>query len=268
MEITLNDIEREAYKDSPVHRLDGRIKILAIIAIIVFAVSLPRMDEANFMKLAILELYLISLIAIARLNPAYTIMRFLVILPFGLAIIIIQPFIRQPFIETFTVYPIDLPLGITLTYEGVFFGTVLLAKYIVCITSIVLMSSTMKMNDMVSSARRLGMPAEFTMILSMMVRYLFVFWIMLKRIRVAQKTRLFHIWNKNVPRRWIIEQVAYTISSLFIRSYEQGERTYVSMLCRGYSRENKVYVHKNKIKATDILFFVITIGILLLAFVA
>ncbi|WP_406670518.1 cobalt ECF transporter T component CbiQ [Methanolobus sp. ZRKC4] len=268
MEITLTDIERESYKNSPVHRLDGRIKILATIAIIVFAVSLPRIDEGNFMKLAILELYLISLMLIARLNPAYTIMRFLSILPFGLTIVIIQPFVRQPFIETFTVYPIYLPLGITLTYEGIFFGAVLLAKYTVCVTSIVLLSSTMKMNDMVVSARRLGIPREFTLLLTMMVRYLFVFWIMLKRIRTAQKTRLFDIWNKNAPRRWILEQVGYTISSLFIRSYEQGERTYTSMLCRGYSSVNKVYVHKNKIKATDILFFVITVGTLLLAFVA
>ena len=268
MEITLTDIEREAYKDSPVHRLDGRAKILAIIAIIVFAVSLPRMDETNFIKLAIIEIYLISLMVIARLNPLYTIMRFLSILPFGLAIVIIQPFVRQPFIESFTIYPIDLPLGITLTYEGMFFGMVLLAKYTVCITAIVLMSSTMKMNDMVTSARRLGMPAEFTLILSMMVRYLFVFWIMLKRIRVAQKTRLFYIWNKDVPRRWILEQVAYTISSLFIRSYEQGERTYISMLCRGYSSTEKVYMHKNKVRTTDIVFSVVTVGILVLAFLA
>jgi cobalt/nickel transport system permease protein len=268
MKITLTDIEREAYKDSPVHRLDGRAKILALLAIIIFAVSLPRMDEANFTKLAILEFYLILLMAIARLNPLYTLMRFLSILPFGLAIVLIQPFVRQPFIETFTMYPLELPLGITLTYEGITFGLILLAKYTVCITAIVLMSSTMKMNDMVGSARRLGMPAEFTLILSMMVRYLFVFWIILKRIRVAQKTRLFYLWNKDVPRRWILEQVAYTISSLFIRSYEQGERTYISMLCRGYSSANKVYVHKNKIKTSDILFSIITIGTLIMAFVA
>ncbi|WP_319506397.1 cobalt ECF transporter T component CbiQ [uncultured Methanolobus sp.] len=268
MEITLTDIEREAYKDSPVHRLDGRVKILATIAIIIFAVSLPRMDEANFMKLAIIELYLLSLLAIAKLNPVYTLMRFLSTLPFGLAIVIVQPFVRQPFIESFTVYPLELPLGLTLTYEGIFFGMILLGKYIVCITAIVLMSSTMKMSDMVTSARRLGMPAEFTLILSMMVRYLFVFWIILKRIRVAQKTRLFHIWNKNVPRRWILEQVAYTISSLFIRSYEQGERTYISMLCRGYSSANNIYMHKNKIRTSDVFFLIVTTGILVLSVVA
>ncbi|ETA68303.1 cobalt ECF transporter T component CbiQ [Methanolobus sp. WCC1] len=268
MEITLTDIEREAYKNSPIHRLDGRAKILAVIAIIVFAVSLPRMDETNFSKLIILELYIITLMAIARLNPVYTIMRFLSILPFGLAIVLIQPFVRQPFIDSFTVYPLDLPLGITVTYEGISFGLILLAKYIVCITAIVLMSSTMKMNDMVTSARRLGMPAEFTLILSMMVRYLFVFWIILKRIRVAQKTRLFYLWNKDVPHKWILEQVAYTISSLFIRSYEQGERTYISMLCRGYSSADKIYVHKNKLKTSDILFSMITIGIMVVAFLA
>ncbi|MDK2831885.1 MAG: cobalt/nickel transport system permease protein [Methanolobus sp.] len=268
MEITLTDIEREAYKNSPIHRLDGRAKILAVIAIIVFAVSLPRMDETNFSKLIILELYLITLMAIARLNPVYTIMRFLSILPFGLAIVLIQPFVRQPFIDSFTVYPLDLPLGITVTYEGISFGLILLAKYTVCITAIVLMSSTMKMNDMVTSARRLGMPAEFTLILSMMVRYLFVFWIILKRIRVAQKTRLFYLWNKDVPHKWILEQVAYTISSLFIRSYEQGERTYISMLCRGYSSADKIYVHKNKLKTSDILFSMITIGIMVVAFLA
>ncbi|WP_094227880.1 cobalt ECF transporter T component CbiQ [Methanolobus psychrotolerans] len=267
MEITLTDIEREAYKDSPVHRLDGRVKILATIFIIIFAVSLPRMSEANFMKLAIIEFYLICLIVVAKLNPVYTLMRFLSTLPFGFAIIVVQPFVRQPFIDSFTVYPLELPFGITITYEGIFFGMMLFAKYIVCITAIVLMSSTTKMSDMVISARRLGMPAEFTLILSMMVRYLFVFWIILKRIRVAQKTRLFNIWNRKVPRKWILEQIAYTISSLFIRSYEQGERTYISMLCRGYSSENNIYMHKSKIKAADLFYSVVTTGILLLAIV-
>ncbi len=118
---------------------------------------------------------------------------------------------------------------------------------------------------MVASARQLGIPKEITLLLSMMVRYLFVFWIVLKRIRVAQKTRLFDIWNKNVPRKWVIEQLGYTIGSLLIRSYEQGERTYISMLCRGYGNdESNIYIHKNKLKITDIAFSIITASILLM----
>ncbi len=264
MQITLTDIERESYKDSPVHRLDGRVKILATIAIIVFAVSLPRIDDSNFIRLAAIEVYLLSLILLARLNLFYVLIRFLAVLPFGLAMVVIQPFVRQPFIDTFTVIA-EFPLGITMTYEGLYFGLSLLAKYIVCVTAIVLLSSTMIMNDMVVSARRLGIPKEFTLLLTMMVRYLFVFWIMLKRIRTAQKTRLFDIWNKNVPRRWILEQVGYTISSLFLRSYEQGERTYISMLCRGYGNDTgNIYIHKNKLRFTDATFIISTAAILLL----
>ncbi|WP_406660520.1 cobalt ECF transporter T component CbiQ [Methanolobus sp. ZRKC3] len=264
MEITLTDIERESYKNSPVHRLDGRVKILAIIAIIVFAVSLPRIEESNFVRLFSIEIYLILLILLARLNPLYLFIRFIAVLPFGLAMVLIQPFVRQPFIDTFTIYPIYLPLGITMTYEGIYFGLTLLAKYIVCITAIILLSSTMKMNDMVASARRLGVPKEITLLLSMMVRYLFVFWIVLKRIRVAQKTRLFDIWNKSTPRKWILEQIGYTIGSLLIRSYEQGERTYISMLCRGYGNDGiNIYIHKNKLRITDIAFSLLTATILI-----
>ena len=56
------------------------------------------------------------------------------------------------------------------------------------------------MRDMVASARRLELPAKLTLLFSMMVRYKFVFWGMLRRIRTAQKTKCFDIWNKNVLR--------------------------------------------------------------------
>jgi cobalt/nickel transport system permease protein len=265
MQITLTDIERESYKESPVHSLDGRVKILATIAIIVFAVSLPRMDDSNFIRLMVVEVYLLFLILLARLNPAYVLIRFLAVLPFGLAMILVQPVIRQPFIDTFTIYPLALPFGITATYEGIYFGLNLLAKYTISMTAIILLSSTTKMNDMVVSARRLGVPGEFTLLLTMMVRYLFVFWIVLKRIRIAQQTRLFDIWNRRTSRKWVLEQMGYTISSLFVRSYEQGERTYISMLCRGYGSENaRVYMHRKRISSRDILFSATTATVLVI----
>ena len=107
---------------------------------------------------------------------------------------------------------------------------------------------------MVSAADRMGIPREFTLLLSMMVRYLFLFWAVLKRIRVAQQTRLFDIWNKDVPRRWVLEQVGNSMSSIFIRSYEQGERTYISMLCRGYGSGHVKLYFRTKIKTPDVIF--------------
>ena len=254
MEITLTDIEKEAYKDSPVHRLDGRVKLLAMILIIIFTVSLPRVHEDNLMRLAFVELYMISLMALAKLNPLYVMIRFLAVLPFGLGIIVIQPFLRQPFFDSFTEYPLDLPLGLTVTYEGLAFAITLLAKFIVCISAIILLSSTTKMHDIVGAARQLGIPKEIALLLTMMVRYLFLFWSVLKRIRTAQKCRMFNVWNKKVRRMWIIEQIGYTISSIFIMAYEQGERTYISMLCRGYGQSGNVRIRNKDLKTSDILF--------------
>ncbi|KGK98951.1 cobalt transporter [Methanococcoides methylutens] len=264
MGIGLTEIERESYKDSPVHRLDGRIKIIALISIVFYVAALPRLDDSNFIKLLFLESYLVLLMIIGNLNLFYVMARILAVIPFGLGLAIFQPFIRQPFIETFTVYPMSFPFGLTMTYEGLDFGLTLMARFIVCVTSVIVLSSTMKMNDLVVSARRLGVPREFTLLLTMMVRYLFVFWSVLKRIRVAQKSRLFDVWNKDVPRKWILEQIGNTISSLFVQSYEQGERTYVGMLCRGYGNDhNNLYFHKSKLQVKDAIFGLFTVGLIL-----
>ncbi|AKB59602.1 cobalt ECF transporter T component CbiQ [Methanosarcina barkeri] len=261
--VTLTDIERESYKNSPVHRLEPRIKLLFTLAIIIYAVSLPRIHEKNMVRLFAIEIYLLLLVLAAGLDLRYFFLRILAILPFGLAIVLIQPFLRPSFIENYTPYPLDLPFGLSITYEGLDFGSTLLAKFLVCITVIILFSSTTQLRDMVAAADRISIPREFTLLLSMMIRYLFLFWAVLKRIRTAQQTRLFDIWNKNVPRKWVIEQIGNSISSIFIRSYEQGERTYISMLCRGYGSGHEKTYYRAKIRAQDIFFLLLSAGCVL-----
>lgn len=261
MHISLSDIERESYRKSPVHAIDGRIKIIITLMVVVYAVSLPRAETANFTKLVILELYLLLLMIFARLDLSYLALRFAIVLPFGVGIAVIQPFFKQSFFTDFTVL-YSLAPGLEITREGLIFGAVLFAKFFVCISAVILLSSTTSMSELVASARRLGLPREMALLFTMMVRYLFVFWNMLGRIRTAQKTRCFDIWNKKVPRKWTLEQVGYTISSLFIRSYEQGERTYQSMLCRGYNAEVPVYIGKKNMRVSDLFVLLFTIGII------
>src|SRR3972149_4188385 len=102
MHLTLGDIERETYKKSPVHRIDGSIKILLTLAIIIYAVALPRMDALNFAKLGVLEIYIIALMLLAKLEFSYLALRFAIALPFGFGIAAFQPFLKQPFISNFT----------------------------------------------------------------------------------------------------------------------------------------------------------------------
>ena len=59
--------------------------------------------------------------------------------------------------------------------ESVEFAAILLVKFIVSVSSIILLSSTTKLQDMLEGAGRMGLPAEFALTLGMMIRYLFVF---------------------------------------------------------------------------------------------
>jgi cobalt/nickel transport system permease protein len=264
MHISLTELEREAFKKSFVHGIDGRVKILMTLAIVIYAVSLPRMDTLNFQKLALLEIYLVALLLFARLELSYIALRFAIAMPFGLGISVLQPFLRQRFISEYTVL-FTLPFGLEATLEGALFGATIFAKFLVSITAVILLSSTTSLSELVASARRMGMPREMALLFTMMVRYLFVFSNMLGRIRTAQKTRCFELLNNKVPRIWTLHQIGYTISSMFIRSYEQGERTYQSMLCRGYNADAHVYVSRKKISISDISVIALTSGVIIAA---
>ena len=262
MHISLTELERESFRKSLVHRIDGRAKILMTLVIVVYAVSLPRMDALNFQKLAILETYLVALLLLSHLEFSYIAIRFAIAMPFGLGLAVLQPFLRQPFIPEYTVL-FMLPFGLSATREGALFGAIIFAKFLVSITAVILLSSTTSLSELVASARRMGMPKEMALLFTMMVRYLFVFSNMLGRIRRAQMTRCFELLNKKVPRIWTLQQIGYTISSMFIRSYEQGERTYQSMLCRGYNADGHVYVGRKNLRISDVSFLVLTAGIII-----
>lgn len=250
MEDLLN-IEREAGKNSVLHALDGRIKIILSMLIIVYAVY-----TSNPLILFITEIYLLLLIVMSKISLSYALKRIALIIPFGGFIALFQPFIRAGDV----IY--TLPLGITITQQGLDFGVLLMSRLIVCITAVVLLSSVTPMHELINSARKLGVPREFSMLLSLTVRYLFFFYEELRRIRNAQKTRCFDIWNKKTAYMWRLKKVGETITMMFIRSYEQGEKVYFSMLSRGYSDNSNLYIENKKLNGRDFIFISLTLSLI------
>ncbi|WP_414470508.1 cobalt ECF transporter T component CbiQ [Methanobacterium sp. ACI-7] len=248
----ISTIEREASKTSTLHSLDGRIKIISSLLIIVYAVY-----TTNLIVLAIMELYLILLILMSHISLSYAFKRIALILPFGGAIAFFQLFIK----EGTVIY--TMPLGIEITQQGLDFGLLLLSRIIICVTAIVLLSSVTPMQDLINSARKLGVPREFSMLLSLTLRYLFFFYEELKRIRNAQKTRCFDIRSKKTAYIWRLKKVGETISMMFLRSYEQGEKVYFSMLSRGYSESSNLYNDEKKLSLKDYTFISITLCLII-----
>lgn len=257
MNISINTIEQESWKNSLIHQLDSKIKLILTFILVIYAVYTTDLKILLF-----LEFYILFLVLISKISFSYFFKRIIVILPFGGFIAILQPFIK-PGLILFT-----LPFNLTVTYEGVIFGALLLSRLIVCLSAVVFLSSTTPLEKIVNGLRKLGFPKIMAMILSMTIRYLFFFFEELDNIRNAQKSRAFDIWNKKSSYLWRLKQIGYTIMMLFLHSFEKGERVYFSMLSRGYTGDAISYHEETPIVYTDYLIIALTaIFIILIEFV-
>lgn len=246
----LHNIERQAMRDSPVHGLDPRIKIITCFAAIIATVAYPYSLSVWILGVVFFAFFLV-LWFLSGLTAVTYIKRLLLILPFGIFIIFFQIFFANARYDTVTVL-YSLPLGINVYLESVEFSIILLIKFLVCISFIILLSSTTTMQNLLTGARRLGLPPEFALVIGLMIRYLFVFADIFERVSNVFKTKCFNSLDRSLPYMYRLRILGYTVGTIFLRSYEQGERTYISMLCRGYSKDSFLYVEKKGLKRSEI----------------
>lgn len=241
-----------ASKQSPIHNLEGRIKLITSILIILICVT----SKELFIPI-ILEIMLLIILKIANLSYIDSAKRLLMLLPFGGAIIIFQPFIQPGNI-------IWSYSWLHITDFGLNWAILLFVRMIVCLTTIIIYSSTTPLQEMASSFRKLKMPRDLAMILSIMVRFLFLFIDELTSIRKSQKSRNFNIHSKNTPYKWRVKQVGYTIGMMFLKSYEQGERVHRSMVSRGFSDASEMFDEKKSPEKSDYAFIISIIIIIII----
>ncbi|WP_288579295.1 cobalt ECF transporter T component CbiQ [uncultured Methanobrevibacter sp.] len=246
--LKLDDI---ASGDSIIHNLNGPVKLISTIIIIVFTVF-----SQQIIVPIIMEIFLLLILYLSKVSIKDAFKRIALLLPFGGAIIIFQPFIHPG--NVLWAYS-----WIQITDAGLNWAILLFGRLITSLTAIVILSSTSPMQEIVASFRKLKMPKELAMILSITVRFLFVFIDELTTIRNAQKSRNFNIHSKLVPYRWIVRQVGYTIAMMFLKSYEQGERVHKSMISRGFSDTSQLFNEKTQLEKSDYIYLISIITIMI-----
>lgn len=240
-----------ASMDSPIHNLEGRIKLISTVFIILVCV----VSKELFIPV-ILEIFLLIILKLAKLSYIDSFKRLLLLLPFGGFIIIFQPFIQPGNI-------IWSYSWLTVSDTGLNWAILLLVRMIVTLTTIIIYSSTTPLQEMASSFRKLKMPRDLAMILSIMVRFLFLFVDELAAIRKSQKSRNFNIHSKNTPYKWRVKQVGYTIGMMFLKAYEQGERVHKSMVSRGFSDTSEMFNEKKSPERNDYIYLISIIVIVI-----
>jgi len=221
-------LDQYSDRDSVVHRLDPRTKFLAALLFILVVGILPPDAWPAF---AFCFLLVATLILLSKLPVLFVLKRSLVIVPFVLLISLFIPFIKEG--EVAGSYNIWL-WQVQVTYSGLQVLSNILVKAWLSILSLILLTSTTKLPHLLKGLAQLGLPRVMTMILSFMYRYIFILVDEVMRMRQARDSR-----NFGGRRLWQIRTIGSMIGTLFLRSYERGERVYAAMVARGFDGQSR-----------------------------
>ena len=221
-------IDKYSDRDSLIHRLDPRTKLVTtLLFITVVVLTPPDRWSAYALYLAIL----VALLVTSRVPYSYVLKRSLVIMPFVLFIALFLPFFKGG--EVVGSYNIWL-WQVSISDSGLEALRNIVARAWLSILSLTLLTSTTRMADLLKGLEELRMPRVIVMLMSFMYRYIFVVTDEVMRMKQARDSRSF-----GGRRLWQIKTMGNMIGTLFIRSYERGERVYAAMVARGYNGHSR-----------------------------
>ncbi len=229
--------------DSPIHRLDPRAKVLGTVFLVVICVTTPPTLWKAFAAFFALE---ITFIVLARLPWRHVLKRWMIVLPFIAAVALVVPFLSKGG-GSYNLGPLHLHGRGLLTLWNV------AAKSSVSVLAVVLLSSTTPFPDLLKALRKLRAPSLLINLLSFAYRYIFVLVDEAQRMLRARDSRG---WNG----RWLWQSrvIGNMIASLFLRSYERGERVYAAMMARGYDGEVRL-IYELAFGVEEIAFLCLTV---------
>lgn len=204
--------------DTAVHRLDPQVKITAAFLLVLCVVATPREIFWAFGGYAVL---LAALAAVARIPPRWLAARLLIEVPFVVLALLLPFTAGGPSTEV---------AGVALSTEGLLAGFNIMAKGTLGLGTSLLLAATTAPREIVLGLQRLRAPKLVITIITLMLRYAEVIVAEAGRMRIARISR------GHDPRfLWQVGATARGVGSLFIRSYERGERVYLAMVSRGYA---------------------------------
>ena len=222
-------LDRYSDRDSVIHRLDPRGKLVVTFAFIVAVVLTPF---SSWLAYGLYFAVIAVLIALSRLPVSHFLKRSLVIIPFVLLMAVFIPFFKEG--EVVGSYNLWL-WQVSVTHSGLQVLWNIMTKAWLSILGLILLTSTASFTSILKGLEQLRMPKVIVMIMSFMYRYIFLLTDEVLRMKQARDSRNFGGGRK----LWQIGTVGNMIGTLFIRSYERGERVYASMVARGFDGHSR-----------------------------
>jgi len=245
-------IDKFAYQDSPVHRLDARAKFFVTIAFTVVILLLPK---TSISLLACYAIGPFAVLTIGRVPLKFAIRQVILVSPFILVLAITFPFyLHEPTDIAFGPFTGKISLGWIRCFN-------VIGKFIVTMLALIAMVSTTRFGDLLAAMQKMHVPQLLTIQLGFLYRYIFVLIDragQILRARAGRKLR-------NLGFKTEIKTASAMLGSLFVRSIDTAEQIDIAMQSRGFDGHWRC-VSRLKFHKADFLFMLISAAFLLLLY--
>lgn len=236
--LDFRQLDQLATKDTHIHRLDARAKVLVVLLFIVTVASYGRYELSAMVPFFIFPVVMVSL---ADLPAGFLARKVALVIPFAAAIGLFNPlFDRSP----------QFFLGSLPVSGGWISCASIVLRATLTVTAAVLLVAVTGFTTICGALERLGMPQPLVVQLVFMYRYLFVLADDAASASRARELRAFGGQGMGIG------PFASMIGHLLLKSWERAERVHTAMLARGF--QGTFHLQRNTGFGLHELFFVIS----------
>jgi cobalt/nickel transport system permease protein len=215
-------IDRFAYQDSPIHRLDSRVKLIIVLVFTGLVVSLPKASVAVPLCYGLGPFIMLVL---ANIPLRFVIKHILLICPFILVLALsCVLYDRIPTTVRFGPFLWNMSCGWLRCFA-------IIMKYMVSMLALITLISTTPFGDLLVGLQRLKVPSPLIIQLGFLYRYIFVVIDSAHHMLRARNTRKIRFLGWKME----IRVAGSMVGALLMRSLDTAERISQAMQARGFS---------------------------------
>ncbi|MBU0544082.1 MAG: cobalt ECF transporter T component CbiQ [Proteobacteria bacterium] len=209
-------------RDTPVHNLDPRAKLLTTLIFIITVISFGKHEISALVPFFIFPAAIIS---IGNLPFYYLFRKLLIVTPFAIMIGIFNPLIDREIL---------MHIGsFSISGGWISFASIML-RFALTAGSVLVLIACTGFNSVCMALDKMGAPRIFAVQLLFLYRYIFVLINEASRVANARSLRSFDGKGKG------IKVFSYLLGHLLLRTIDRAQRIHLAMLCRGFDGEIKI----------------------------
>jgi energy-coupling factor transporter transmembrane protein EcfT len=244
-----------------VHRLDPRVKIIAVIMMSLLIFTAPAVG------VILISLFLVSILTTTRMSLAQTVASVKPVAIFMMLIFLMHLFLTEgrPLLSL-------APLPLRITREGLAQGAYVTWQFACLVIVAAILTMTTLPSDLVSAIERLlrplarvGVPSQdIAVMISMALRFIPILLEEYERLRTAQTARGADFTTGSLAPR--IRAVASLAVPLLLCAFRRADELALAMEARGYQRGPRTTLHELKLSGMDFAAFIVIAAFVLMNF--